>query len=95
MLALFVGGHQVTQFLSPQVARTHGFWVTGALGNYRSSLFFVLRNKGRESKLLLDRWRAQWTPQLHVWPKILCKALVKVGFPPGEAMARSMVVEGE
>ena len=31
-------------------------------------------------------------PQLHVWPKILCKALVKVGFPPGEALVRSLIL---
>ena len=54
--------------------------------------YFADRHKGQESKHLLDRWRAQWTPQLHVWPKILCKALVKVGFPPGEALARSLIL---
>jgi hypothetical protein len=53
------------------------------------------RYKGQESKRLLDRWRAQWTPPLHVWPKILCKALVKVGFPPGEALTRSLILEDE
>ena len=57
--------------------------------------YFADRHKGQESRRLLDRWRTQWTPQLHVWPKILCKALVKVGFPPGEALVRSLILEGE
>ena len=35
------------------------------------------------------------SPQLHVWPKILRKAMVKVGYPPGEALARSLILEGE
>ena len=33
--------------------------------------------------------------QLHTWPKILCKAPVKVGFPPGEALTRSLILEDE
>ena len=57
--------------------------------------YFADRHKGQESRNLLDRWRAQWTPRLHVWSKILCKALVKVGYPPGEALARSLILEGE
>ena len=57
--------------------------------------YFADRHKRQASRHLLDPWRAKWTLQLHVWPKILCKALVKVGFPPAEAMARSLVLEGE
>ena len=79
------------------VVRSPGFMGSGLLGRWGLPELsdFLLRHKGQDTKQLLARWRAQWTPPLHVWPKILCKALVKVGFPPGEAMARSLILEGE
>ena len=41
----------------------------------------------------LDDWAAQWSQETSPRPKVLAKALVKVGYPPVEAELRSRIGE--
>lgn len=55
--------------------------------------FFADRFYGFESRTVLDHWRKEWSFDIHVCPKVIERALKRLGWPPAVAAARARIWE--